>query len=139
VVEARDRGARAFTDSGGGLKDYAERVAKYVPAEIIAAYLFLVPIITATTRPDLFRKGLLLVVLLGLGIFNWPYMAAQAKKDQQPARDQCIVSTFAFAAWTYSIGGFWTEVGLYQVAVGALLLAAVTLIGGLVIPTKGGP
>lgn len=87
LVEARPRGARAFSGNGAqDVKDYLERVAGYVPAEILAAYLTLLPIVigTTTTQTSL-RLFLLAVILFGLGAINVPYLrrAAQAGKPKR--------------------------------------------------------
>jgi hypothetical protein len=40
LVQAQPRGAKAFSGNGAkDIKDYLDRVARYVPAEILAAYL----------------------------------------------------------------------------------------------------
>lgn len=138
LVPAQPRGARAFSgDSNQSVKDYFDRVARYVPAEILAAYLTLVPIVTATTKdtPGL-QRGLLALVLFGLGLFNIPYLLHAAEAGQ-PKVKHIIASTFAYAAWTYSIGGFWTQLGLYHEAVAAILIVFVSLGSGLIVPYVG--
>ena len=138
LVQAEPRGAKAFSGNAAkDIKDYLDRVARYVPAEILAAYLTLLPIIIGTTKtePQL-RTGLLAVILFGLGLFIFPYISLMAKAGE-PKRKQMIVSTFAYLAWTYSIGGFWTNVGLYHEAVGAILIVFVSLGSGLIIPYEG--
>ena len=47
------------------VKEYFERVAKYVPAEIIAAYLTALPVITGTTDEDSGLRTGLYAVLFG--------------------------------------------------------------------------
>ena len=138
LVEAQPRGAKAFSGNAAeDVKDYLDRVARYVPAEILAAYLTLLPIVIGTTKeqPKL-QLGLLAVILFGLGVLNFPYIAKMAKPDQ-PKRKQMVVSTLAYLAWTYSIGGFWTRVGLYHEAVAAILIVFVSLGSGRVIPYQG--
>ena len=138
LVEARPRGARAF---GGNatqdIKDYFDRVARYVPSEILAAYLTLLPIVIGTTKADpTIRITLLAVILFGLGLLNIPYLL-RAALPHQPKRKHIIVSTLAYLTWTYSIGGLWTDLGVYREAVAAILIVFMSLGSGLVIPYEG--
>jgi len=138
LVPPSQRGAKAFSGNRAkDVKDYLDRVARYVPAEILAAYLTLLPIVVGTTgdRPNV-RIGLLAVILFGLGLINVPYLL-RAAPPGEPKRKHIIVSTVAYLAWTYSIGGFWTSLGLYHEAVAAILIVFVSLGSGLVIPYEG--
>jgi hypothetical protein len=139
LVEAQPRGIRAFSgaDRTQEIKDYLDRVARYVPAEILAAYLTLLPIVLGTTKADpKLRIGLLAVILFGLALLNLPYISRMAKPNQ-PKQKQMIVSTLAFLAWTYSIGGFWSQLGLYHEAIAAIVIVFVSLGSGLIIPYEG--
>lgn len=140
LVEARPRGARAFTgNEAQNAKDYLDRVARYVPAEILAAYLTLLPIVVATTKTEAsLRNGLLAVVLFGLLLINIPYLL-RATPVGAPRLKHIVVSTLAYLVWTYSIGGFWTALGFYREAVAAILIVFVSLGSGLVIPYEGEP
>lgn len=69
---------------------------------------------------------------------NIPYLRAMATAGE-PKRKHLIVSTVAFLAWTYSIGGFWNEINLYHAGVAAILIVFVSLGSGAVIPYKGEP
>jgi hypothetical protein len=140
LVQASPRGARAFSGNGAqDAKDYLNRVARYVPSEILAAYLTLLPIVIGTTKTQAaLRMGLLAVILFGLGLINIPYLLRVAPAGE-PKRKHVIVSTLAYLAWTYSIGGFWTALGLYHEAIAAILIVFVSLGSGLVIPYQGEP
>lgn len=89
-----------------------------------------------TTGPGDFRTGLLGVVLLGLAVFNVLYLRFMAQPGQ-PKRKHLTVATLAYLIWTYAIGGFWTELGLYHPAIASILLVFVTLGSGLVVPIEG--
>lgn len=139
LVEPRDRGAHAFSREATpkNLADYLERVALYVPSEILAAYLFLLPIVRGTTEAGSgLRLGLLAVVLIGLASLTVPYLAWMAEEGQ-PKRTHIRVAVLAYLVWTYSIGGFWTELGLYHEAVASILVVFFSIGSGFVIPHKG--
>jgi hypothetical protein len=137
LVEARPRGSNAFSGKPGeNAQGYLTRVAQYVPAEILAAYLFLVPTITATTSSGTLRIVLLGLTLVGLGILNVPYLVKMAKPDQ-PKVKHIVVSSVAYVTWTYAIGGFWSDIHLYQAGVAAAAIVLVSIASGIVIPYKG--
>jgi hypothetical protein len=139
LVDAAPPGVTAFSGQSRdkATKDYAERVAKYVPAEVIAAYLALVPLVIGTTEADTdLRDGLLLLVLVGCTIFTPLYLNRLAESGR-PKRLHLIVATIAFVIWSYSIGGFFTEVDLYHEAIAGITVAFYTLGAGLLVPTQG--
>ena len=57
----------------------------------------------------------------------------------QPKRLHIVVSALAFCVWAYSLGGFFSDVGVYHEAIAALGLIFFSLISGLVAPTEGSP
>jgi len=140
LVDAKPPGARAFADAPDNKKavqDYLERVAKYVPAEIIAAYLTGLPVVTATTTEDTTGRTVLYgVLLLGCVIFTPLYIKFMAE-DNQPRRTQQWIGIAAMLIWAYSIGGFFTDIGWYHAGVAALTIIFFSLGTGLAIPTTG--
>jgi hypothetical protein len=118
-------------------KAYLERVAKYVPAEVIAAYLVLIPIVEATSQEGSTLQRVLLGVVLLVGLVFTPlYLRAMAEVGQ-PKRVHQIIASIAFLIWTYSVGGLFTELGWYQAGVSAVLLVVFSLTSGLIVPTIG--
>lgn len=139
LVRAKRVGERAFAADAGkkAIQDYLERVAKYVPAEILAAYLTALPIISGTTDSgSKTRKTYFAILLIGCAILTPFYLNFMAESDQ-PKRTHLIVGSFAYLIWVYSIGGFFTEIGWYQEPAAALLLIFFSLVSGLIVPTEG--
>jgi len=84
------------------IKGYLERVAKYVPAEIIATFTAINGVLVGLPDPVL-KKSLLINVIL-FAILTPVYFGIIAKKTE-PKRTQQVVSFFAFIIWAYSITG----------------------------------
>jgi hypothetical protein len=121
------------------VKEYLERVAKYVPAEIIAAYLTLLPIVAGTTDEDTtMRTRLYFIILVGSVVLTPLYFRFMANATQ-PKRLQMLVSTIAFVIWAYSLGGWFADQDIYHEGVAAILLVFFTLISGLVAPKSEEP
>jgi hypothetical protein len=114
-------------------------VASYVPAEILAAYLTLLPIVLGQTKSGTERTSLLAVILFGLVIINVFYLIKIRDPGQQRPWTQIVVSTVAYLVWTYSItGGFWSVIGIYQSALAAIFMVFFSLISGAFIPHETG-
>ncbi|MEW5911873.1 MAG: hypothetical protein AB1814_04910 [Thermodesulfobacteriota bacterium] len=112
--------------------DYLARVAKYVPSEIIAAYITAIGLISTVAEPRL--KWWLYLVFLVLCLVFTPIYFNQMAKKGEPKAAQIVISTLAFLVWAYSFGGFFQLVGIYHSVVASLLLIAFTLVSGLFVP-----
>lgn len=99
---------KAVGPDGGGPEDYLERVAKYVPVEIIAAYMFVRSIVPAQGAsgaiPPVLELALFGALLVLNALYMWRFGGAVPKRGLQIA-----VSCISFVVWAYAIGGpfFW--------------------------------
>lgn len=110
--------------------DYKMKVIKYIPTEIVAAYVMLEGIIKASTQAPTGAYWMVFIILLVLTpIYVWR-ITEQA--DQKPAWDQIIVSFFSFIIWVMAIGGPFATLSWYQPIYPALLLPIFTLIVPLI-------
>lgn len=111
-----------------GSQEYLEKVAKLVPAEIIAGYIALVgfvPLIRMTDlHPWFFAAGFLLCLVL-----TPVYLNSQAEQDRPKSR-HLVVSTIAFVLWAYAVSGSVAWPGIHDSAIASFLLAAFTLASG---------
>jgi hypothetical protein len=121
------------------LQEYFERVAKYVPVEIIGAYLALQSIFNgaspvAPAWTEFVLYGLLVVATA-------PYLLRYGGDVPRPGQ-QAVIGTISFVVWTYGINGwfFWhalqDKVGtiMYPSISGGIVVAW-SLVIGLVKPT----
>lgn len=111
--------------------DYADRIVKLIPAEVVAAWIAAMSAVKAAAGAPseatvwiIFAVGCLLAAL-----WTW----RKASLPNQPAVNQTIVSTVAFVVWAYATGGpapLWPG-HIYNPLIGSLLLIGFTLASGL--------
>lgn len=122
------------------VKEYTERVAKYVPAEILSAFTILNT--TFTSAEGTLKFWGLLVSTLLLWVLTPIYFWWMKKPEDEPSfKTQVWVSFIAFIIWAYVISGdqgiFGKEgLGVYVSQVGVALMVFFTLISGFIIPRK---
>lgn len=120
--------------------EYLERVAKYVPGEIIAAYMGLNALLVAF--PPQIRAISFIICFLICWIFTPIYFNIIAtSEDNVSIRYQRIVSFIAFLIWSYAIDGGNGIFGkivldIYYQPVGGALLILFSLVSGILIPRK---
>jgi hypothetical protein len=129
-IRPRTLAASATKDTN---KDRLERLAKYIPGEIIATYLFLNGISATAQSTDERRVWYALAFAICL-IFTPIYFRLIARPGDA-VRTQQVVSTVAFAIWAYSLGsGMFSEFGLYRPIAASFLIAIFSLSSALIIP-----
>jgi hypothetical protein len=124
VYTARD----AACDAGTSEDAYLTKLVKYIPAEIVAAYIAAsralesargeVPLETV-----LWAVAGVLLVLTPL----WMLFAASEPGKPRPAF-QALAATLAFASWVFALGGPFEFQTWYRPAYGSLVLILVTLV-----------
>jgi hypothetical protein len=114
---------------------YQDRVLKYIPADINAAWLALTGIVkSVTTIPQSTVLWVLFVLLLILTpIWIWK-QTSEAKKP--PAVTQILVSAGAFFVWAFALGDPFNSLSFYQPVYGSILLILYTLIVAKIIPSE---
>jgi len=113
---------------------YFDRVLKYIPADINAAWVTAVGLINSAEGEP---KPLLLWVAFAVGVLLtalWTWRQT-SEPHKPPAFVQIAVATGAFVVWVIALGGpFATIDGFNYALVGSLLLIAYTLGVGIIIP-----
>ena len=143
LVKAKSRGLHAKAAGTGAdqAREYLERVSKYVPAEIIAAYTAING--GVITLPESFKYWFLLGNLIICKIFTPIYFALLAKPEE-PKRTQQVVSLIAFFIWAYSISnddtifgkGYWN---VYYAGIATAIIIIFSLISGAIVPKTSTP
>jgi hypothetical protein len=115
---------------GGAPADsFAGRIVKYVPADIVAAWLALVALLSAGER---YRGLLWLVWAVLLAITPiWTLRVTRAA-GKPPAWAQAAVSTMAFTVWVFATGVPFSWLSFYDPVYGGVALILFTLGSGLV-------
>lgn len=105
---------------------YLSKLAKYIPAEITAAFLAIDGILKSVIALAQVWYWLIFVIL----IFCTPiYLYAAALMEKKtPDKPQLIISPFAFIIWVFALGGPFVFLVGYQQAVGGVILILATLL-----------
>lgn len=114
---------------------YQDRLLKYIPADINAAWLALTGIIkSAASVPQTTVLWILFGILLILTpIWVWKQTSESRKPN---AVTQIVLSTGAFFVWVFALGDPFTSLSFYQPVYGSILLILYTLIVAKIIPTE---
>lgn len=142
------------TTQGPGVDSFAARVVKYIPADVVAAWVTLTSIVVtqtapatppagttgstaaATVAPDYPVLWILFVVFLVLTAI-WTWKTTQVP-NAPTAKTQIIVSTISFAVWAFGLGGPFASLAFVQGRpyLGGVALLVWTLVAGLIVPPK---
>ena len=139
VVPRDTRTLRAGGGDGGDGDDYLTRVAKYVPSEVVAFYLFINGAILAAPAGSL--PGDRFIWHIGAFLLCWvatPVYLVRRASAGQPKRLQIVLSSVAFPVWAYAVGGA-VFAAYYTAAMGSILVATFTFVAGLFAPRPGDP
>ena len=150
LVEAKPRAEAARGSAGANalrgtqssvqqrVKDYGERVAKFVPAEVLAFYSCSVQLIMTKTGPANgdFRLWAFSIV----GVIGWvvtPIWLGTFSTDPATRRPNQIMGFVAFLVWAYAYpAGVFAELRLYDPVIGGIALLTFTLMSGFFQPRR---
>jgi hypothetical protein len=126
---------------------FAARVVKYIPADVVAAWVTVSSLIAsppaagaapnaAAGARDSTIQWVVFVIFLVLTAF-WTWRTTQAP-NAPPAKTQILVSTISFAVWVFGLGGPFTSLELVRAkpAIGGVALIIWTLVAGRIVPPK---
>jgi hypothetical protein len=96
---------------GSPIADYLERVAKYVPVEILGALLAIRGVLPAHGTPDAL-PGVAEVALFVILVALTPIYLLRLGRDVPQKVRQVAIATVSFVIWSYTIGGpfFWDSI-----------------------------
>jgi hypothetical protein len=132
VIQAGAGRFRSGEGHGTDVKQYLERVAKYVPAEVVAAYIFANGLATSSPWP-----GVLFILIFIICALCTPFYITRFTKTDKEAWTNGIVAFCAFIVWAYAIGGgFFPYFKLYNAPTASVILIIFTLISGIFVPAS---
>ena len=127
----------ALQASGGGvqLDGYFDRVVKYIPADVVGAWVAVSGIIKSAAKDDPNAPNILWIAfavgVVATGLWVW----RQTTTPPLPsAKMQIIISVLAFAVWVFALGGPFSTLKFYHDYYGSLLLIGFTLFAGMFTP-----
>ena len=110
--------------------NYMSRVLKYIPSEIVMAYLSIDGVLRSCYNPNVWAdRQMLLRLLWGISavltiltpLWLWRVMGVRR-------RPQLIISTLSVPVWLFALGGPFDLLYWYRPALGAVVLPLYTLI-----------
>lgn len=109
--------------------DYATRVAKYIPGEVLAGYVAMESFVRAMLPGATITIVTSWAVLIFAMVLTPVYLSMVSPKNA-PKRLHLGLSTVAFLVWAYALGGPFSLMGVHNAQIGSILLVAFTLISG---------
>lgn len=110
---------------------YFEKLLKYIPGELVAAYLALDGILREELMTDHISQVLYWGVFGALLLLTPLYVKYRPSQEAQDEsiRFHCCAATVAFAVWVFALGGPFavTWPNIYRPVYGSLLLIITTL------------
>ena len=115
---------------------YFDRVVKYIPADIVGAWVAVTGIINGAT--DKVSKVTVLWIAFAVGLaLTALWIWKQTGAPGEPiATTQIVISTGAFGVWVFALGGPFAALNWYDPAYGSLLLIFYSLLVGVVSPAE---
>jgi hypothetical protein len=122
--------------AGGPPDTYFDRVIKYVPADIVAAWIAITAAVKSAAD-NVPRSSVLWIAFVALIPFAGLWIWRQTlQPGLPPAITQVLVSTGAFVVWVFALGGPFESLSWYRPLYGSLLLIFYTLLVGTLIPAE---
>jgi hypothetical protein len=128
-----------FQAAGGAqpLDGYFDRVLKYIPADVVGAWVAVTGILKSNAEGDPNADALLWgVFAFGLVFTAWWTWFQTREPGQPSATQQTLIATLAFAVWVAALGGPFLTVPGFRELYGSLALIAFTLISGRLVPKQ---
>jgi hypothetical protein len=103
---------------------YFDRLFKYIPAELVAGYIFVQGTVKQLTDPD--EAKLVNWLIFAVFALLTPLYLNRVQKVAKTG--QLIISTISFAVWVFALGGPFALTGWYNPVYGSILLPVFTLL-----------
>lgn len=117
---------------GPGVDTYSDRVVKYIPSDIVAAWTAASAIIASASNVP---TETLFWVAFVVGLIITPLWILK-QTGKPAAATQAMVGTGAFLVWVFALGGPFAKLSFYRPLYGSLILILYTLLVGLIQPKE---
>jgi len=127
-----------FQSSGAGFKvdTYFDRVVKYIPADVVAAWTAAMGLINST--PNIPHSTIFWIAfIIGVVLTALWTLKQTTEPKKRPAITQTAIAVGSFTIWVIALGGPFATLTFYNSVYGSLLLIMYSLVVGLVIPAEG--
>jgi hypothetical protein len=126
---------RQAAGSAAPLDSFFDRVIKYIPSDIVGAWVALTGVIAGAQG---IPTGIVLwVVFAAMMVITYFWTLRQtAQPGELPARTQAGVSTGSFIVWVFALGGPFAYLSWYVPVYGSIALILYTLITAFIVPKE---
>ena len=107
---------------------YFDRLFKYIPAELVAGYIFVLGVVKQLTDAGeimVFQWSLFVIFCILTPLYLW--RVQKVKKLHQH-----IISVLSYIVWVFALGGPFALCGWYNPVYGAILLPVFTLVVAII-------
>jgi len=135
IVTAKDlqrmsqSGSEARVPAGTITRDgYLDRLFKYIPAELVAGYIFVLGVMKQLTDAGevrMFQWLLFIIFCILTPLYLW-------RVQKVLKVHQHIISLLSFIVWVFALGGPFALSGWYNPVYGAILLPVFTLVVAII-------
>jgi len=103
---------------------YFDRLFKYIPAELVAGYIFVLGTVKQLTDAE--EAKLVNWLIFAVFAILTPLYLNRVQKVAKAG--QLIISTISFAVWVFALGGPFSHTAWYNPVYGSVLLPVFTLL-----------
>jgi hypothetical protein len=121
------------TGANAEVDTYVDRIVKYIPSDIVAAWIALTGLIAgAADIPAAKTLWIVFAVMVAI-TFIWVWRQTRTA-SAPPSMVQALISTGSFVVWVFALGGPFANLSWYAPAYGSIVLILYTLISAMIIP-----
>jgi len=140
IVTARMASQGVAVAAAPGVDGYFDRLVKYIPADVVAAYVAVQGVLPGvrageTPAPTWLTWGLIAVFAAITAV--WTYRQTRTPAARAPAATQVITATAGFLVWAFALGGEpFASLGWYgdMPYLGSIVLVVFMLAAATVVP-----
>lgn len=121
---------------GQELDTYFDKLLKYIPADIVGAWIAAAGLIESGAEGTQRKVLLWIAFLVGAPLAGaWTLRQTQAP-NRPPAYTQAALAVGSFVVWIFAIGGPFSTLSWYDALYGSLVLILYTIVVGFVNPPE---
>jgi hypothetical protein len=109
--------------------DYITKLLKYIPIEILGAYLFMQTVVNSNVTTKHAHAVWLLCLLIGAGILTFAYDRWVLSILRVT---QCLMSVLAFAVYVFAMGAWFATTGWYHQWYGSIAVPTFVVLVGII-------
>ena len=113
------------------LDGYFDRLLKFVPADIVAAWIAITGLIAAADNVPVPRLLWIMFAVFVVITAAWTYVQTR-EANMPPATTQIAIATISFVVWVFALGGPFVNLGFYNPVYGSIVLIIYSLVAGMV-------